>query len=209
MNLNIGLSNRDGEMTIFEAPDACWSVDRDLLTGYFEADESKIVEHSIKIETLAEVCDRHVSPGTTIDFLKVDVEGHEREVLEGGDFGKWRPRIILAESNGYETWESLLLDSGYSFTLFDGVNRFYVRDEDAELIPLLSSPANASDSFLIYGSLRRIQELEESIRQSRDLHAEFGPLAFKVARQIGRASKRFPTASRFAKNVFRSLGRGA
>ncbi len=98
---------------------------------------------------------------------------------------------------------------GYSFTLFDGVNWFYVRDEDAELIPLLSSPANAGDRFLIYGYVRRIQELEESIRQSRDLHAEFGPLAFKVARQIGRASKRFPTASRFAKNVFRSLGRGA
>src|SRR5580692_1079228 len=33
-NLNIGLSNREGRLTVYEAPAACWSVDRDLLTGW-------------------------------------------------------------------------------------------------------------------------------------------------------------------------------
>ncbi len=219
VNLNIGLSNREGRMTIFEAPGACWSVDRDMLTGYFAAQEKDIVERSIEIKTLAEVCERHVPTGTEIDFLKVDVEGHEREVLEGGDWSRWRPRIVLAEANGFETWEGLLLNSGYHFTLFDGVNRFYVRDEDAHLIPPMSFPANASDRFLIHGYMRRINELEEAstqlkieahlLRQALALYGPFGPLTLKVAGRLGRASKRFPAATRFAKKVVRRLNRGA
>ena len=33
------------------------------------------------------------------DFLSVDVEGHELEVLSGFDFARWRPRLILLEDH--------------------------------------------------------------------------------------------------------------
>src|SRR5262249_18950160 len=33
------------------------------------------------------------------DFLSVDVEGHELEVLGGFDFARWRPRLILLEDH--------------------------------------------------------------------------------------------------------------
>ena len=229
INLNIGLSNRAGSMGIFEAPGACWSVDRSLLTGHFGAQESDIVERTIEIKTLAAICERHVPAGVTIDFLKVDVEGHEREVLEGGDWQKWRPRIVVAETNGYETWEKLLLDSGYHFTLFDGINRFYVRDEDKHLIPVMSVPVNVCDQFLIFGYLNRINELHESnlelhesnlkleaaaadqlamlnhvateLQTTRDHWSQYGAASLKVARGLGLASKRFPAASRLARKV--------
>ncbi len=223
INLNIGLSNQPGNLTLFAAPGACWSADRNMLTGYFGADASQIVERTIKVRTLAEICRQYVSAGTTIDFLTVDVEGHEREVLEGGDWSRWRPRIIVAESNGFEAWENLLLQSGYHFTHFDGVNRFYVRDEDAHLIPRMSIPVNASDRFSIFGYARKISELEESLNQqaheldqvSRQLRwmvdqaGGVGPGALRVAHQISRASKRFPGASRLAKRVARRLLRRA
>jgi FkbM family methyltransferase len=32
-----------------------------------------------------------------IDFLSIDVEGHEIEVLHGFDLARWRPRVILIE----------------------------------------------------------------------------------------------------------------
>ena len=221
VNLNIGLSNRDGDLTIYEAPNACWSVDRAMLTGYFGASEADIVTHSIPIRTLAEIIDEHVPPGTTTDFLKVDVEGHEREVLEGGDWTRHRPRIILAESNGYETWQDLLLNSGYHFTLFDGVNRFYVRDEDKHLIPSMSTPANASDSFLIYGYMRRINALEQQVhdlndalyhtnRQLGEMHDrydQYNATSLKVAGQISRASRQYPSAVRLAKRIVPRLSR--
>ena len=211
INLNIGLSDAPGELTLFEAPGACWSVDVDLLTGYFGANRDDLVVRTIPVRTLAEVCDRHVPHGTPIDFLKVDVEGHERAVLEGGDWHRHRPRIILAESNGFEAWEPLLFEAGYHFTLFDGVNRFYVRDEDARLIPLLSVPVNASDSFSIFGYVHRIDELEDLVfHQARELdrYRGVGPGALRVARGIGSASKRFPAAARIAKR-FVGLARGA
>ena len=223
VNLNIGLSNRRGELTLFDAPGACWSVDRDMVTGYFGAAPADVVERSIPIRTLAEVCDEHVPAGTTVDFLKIDVEGHEREVIEGGDWTRHRPRIVLAESNGYESWEPVLIEAGYHFTLFEGVNRFYVRDEDARLIPRRSLPANGGDRFLIYGYLRRIHELETSVReqsleldairgadrQTYELLRQCGPTARKVVRHLGHAAKRYPLASRLAKKVVQRLGRRA
>ena len=31
------------------------------------------------------------------DFLSIDVEGHELEVLSGFDLARWRPRLVLLE----------------------------------------------------------------------------------------------------------------
>ena len=89
--------------------------------------------------TLAAVCEEHEVE--TIDFLKVDVEGAEADVLAGGDFRRFRPRVVLLEAlapgtmaENFADWEPFLLDQGYVFVLFDGLNRFYVAREDEALI---------------------------------------------------------------------------
>ena len=84
--------------------------------------------------TLARLCE---SNGITdIDFLKIDVEGAEGDVLAGNDWARYRPKIIVAEAVSpgkgepvWEQWEALLLSNGYRFRLFDTLNRFYVADE--------------------------------------------------------------------------------
>jgi len=75
-----------------------------------------------------------------IDFLKIDVEGAEADVLAGLDFERHRPRVILAEAvapgsmaDASAAWEGLLTRHGYRFVFFDRLNRFYVADEAAEL----------------------------------------------------------------------------
>jgi hypothetical protein len=46
-----------------------------------------------------------------------------------------------AGSPTHESWEPRLLESSYRFGLFDGLNRFYCREEDAEnLLPRLAAP---------------------------------------------------------------------
>ncbi len=89
--------------------------------------------------TLAAICEEH-GVGT-IDFLKIDVEGAEGDVLAGGDFRRFRPRVVLLEAlapgtmaENFAEWEPFLLDQGYVFVLFDGLNRFYVAQEDEALI---------------------------------------------------------------------------
>ncbi len=48
----------------------------------------------------------------------------------------------------HEEWEPTLLGAGYRLVLFDGLNRFYCRDEDADALgPRLRSPANVLDNW--------------------------------------------------------------
>jgi FkbM family methyltransferase len=188
VNLNMGVSNRDGVLTVYEAPGACWSVDRDVLTGWFGAARDALVERPVPVTTLANLCERHVPDGQTIDFLKIDVEGHEREVIEGGDWRRWRPRVLVVEANRPETWEPVLVEAGYLFAFYDGVNGFFVREEDRRLMPALSVPVNVSDLFQVHGYLRKISELERRLADRDDL----GPVALGLARGLRRASRRFP-----------------
>lgn len=93
------------------------------------------------VRTLAALC---AEAGlTSIDFLKIDVEGAEAETIAGMDFKRWRPRIVLVEAiapgsmaESWQGWEPALLAAGYSFAFFDRLNRFYVAQEDASLATL-------------------------------------------------------------------------
>jgi hypothetical protein len=73
--------------------------------------------------------------------MKIDVEGWERQALEGGDWRRFRPRVLLLEATrpnsaepAWGGWEPLLLAQGYLFAYFDGLNRFYVPEEERALL---------------------------------------------------------------------------
>ena len=118
-------------------------------------------------------------PGGTIDFLKIDVESHEREVLEGADWGRYRPRVVLVEATrpqtsipSYEHWEPILLSADYLFAFFDGLNRYYVRAEDRHLVPLLQVPANVFDEYQIHEYCWQIEELRRALRGEPGIRRE-------------------------------------
>jgi FkbM family methyltransferase len=88
--------------------------------------------------SLAELCKQHAV--TTVDFLKVDVEGAEADVLRSGDWERYRPKVVVVEAIAPGTgepcwgeWEPFLLAQGYRFALFDTLNRFYVAEEQSEV----------------------------------------------------------------------------
>ena len=91
VNLNVGLSNRAGRLTFYECPTVpSWSTSLDKRAAAIRADGLMLREHDVPVTTLTGVCGEHVTG--PVDFLKIDVEGFEREVLEGADWGRWRPR---------------------------------------------------------------------------------------------------------------------
>jgi FkbM family methyltransferase len=76
-----------------------------------------------------------------IDFLKIDVEGAEQDVLAGMDFARQRPRVLLIEAMqpgslaaAWAAWEPMLLAQAYRFAFFDRLNRFYVAEEASDLL---------------------------------------------------------------------------
>ena len=111
--------------------------------------EHKIVRTTARLE---EVIAEHAAG--TIDFLKVDVEGLERDVLESFDPLAIRPKVVLVEAVSPVTylpthgeWEGLILEP-IVLAAFDGVNRFYVPVEHDELMPALSYPLSALDHYV-------------------------------------------------------------
>jgi FkbM family methyltransferase len=103
------------------------------------------------VTTLAELCESHDLGA--IDFLKIDVEGAEGDVLFGGDWKRFRPKVIVAEAvtplasePAWQEWEPFLIAQGYRFVLFDTLNRFYVAQEAHEIMarfPSERAPWNA------------------------------------------------------------------
>ncbi|MBS0242315.1 MAG: FkbM family methyltransferase [Proteobacteria bacterium] len=98
--------------------------------------------------TLADLIERHGAK--RIDFLKIDVEGAEADVLAGNDWRRFRPKVVVAEaidpaSNApsHVAWEPILLEAGYRFRLDDTLNRFYVAEECPDVFERL--PATRGD----------------------------------------------------------------
>jgi hypothetical protein len=97
---------------------------------------------------------QHVPEGHDVHFLKVDVEGLNEAALRGNDWSKYRPWIIVVEATrpisqqeSHEEWELILLTADYHFAYADGLNRYYVANEHAELLPSFMYPPNVFDDF--------------------------------------------------------------
>jgi FkbM family methyltransferase len=102
------------------------------------AAEAEVGHHAetvaLPVTTLQALCAEAKPP--TIDFLKVDVEGAEADVLAGGDWQRFRPRLVVVEaivpldlSQSFAAWEPLLERHGYRFVWTDDLNRYYVAQE--------------------------------------------------------------------------------
>ncbi|GAA4440525.1 FkbM family methyltransferase [Bremerella cremea] len=116
--------------------------------GEISYDSGNGSESGAKIQatTLTKVCEAHVAG--EVDFLRIDANGNERAVLLGMDFDRYRPRVLVIEHTHSESWNHLVLEARYHLVQFDGIYRFYVREEDLhDLAPRLAAPVNCMDEF--------------------------------------------------------------
>ena len=62
-----------------------------------------------------------------IDFVSIDTEGTELDVLKGFDLNKWKPKLLIIENNYEDTdVEEYLKQFGYSKSLRHEVNDYYI-----------------------------------------------------------------------------------
>jgi FkbM family methyltransferase len=53
---------------------------------------------NVEVNRLDSLLQKYLPPGQLIDFLSVDVEGLDEEVLRSNDWTRFRPRLVLAET---------------------------------------------------------------------------------------------------------------
>ncbi len=107
---------------------------------------------TVPATTLRELCAIHAP--ASFDFLKVDVEGAEKDVLFGGDWKKYRPKVVVAEALApytlapvWQDWEPLLAQHGYRYVLFDSLNRYYLAEEASELAGCFQTAPASFEAF--------------------------------------------------------------
>jgi hypothetical protein len=104
--------------------------------------------------TVEDVLERRDGADDDLHVLLLDACGSEGAVLAGLDLDGLHPWVLVVAATAPGTatpthgqWEPAVLAAGYRLCLFDGISRFYVAEEHADLQPGLSYPACALDAF--------------------------------------------------------------
>jgi FkbM family methyltransferase len=135
VNCCVGETNRDSEVfTIFKIGS---NGENESAISSLEPDVRLIESHKhllhtteqilVKVKTLTTILDEANFP-TTIDFISIDTENTELNVLKGFDFNKYTVSIFLIENNYNEPFcEEYLKPFGYEKKFRLGVNDIFVR----------------------------------------------------------------------------------
>jgi FkbM family methyltransferase len=96
---------------------------------------------AVPIRTLDDILIEARAP-TPVDFVSIDVESHEIEVLKGFDLDRWRPRLLLIEDIVMNRRLHRYLQArGYKWVRRTGLNSWYV-------------PAASQMSLSLFGRLQ-------------------------------------------------------
>lgn len=166
INLQIAVADVEGSMLFYEIPETGLStLDRETAQKYRREGWS-VIEKELSVVTLDKIFEEHVNG--PIHFLKIDVEGAEKKVLDGLNLSRWRPWVLIIEATtpnstelSFEGWESSVIAAEYEMAYFDGLNRFYVAREHIALVEQLKTPPNIFDDFMSYSHKKALDELRQ------------------------------------------------
>jgi len=146
-------ASKTGHLEFFEIADSGLSTADAKIAARHQKSGFTVKKVVVPCVTLDPVLER---AGAEVHWLKIDVEGFEREVLAGWRASAVRPWIVLIESTrplldtqSHRAWERLILHKSYAFAYFDGLNRFYVSKEHPELMAAFTRGPNVYDRFAL------------------------------------------------------------
>lgn len=95
------------------------------------ADQVRIRRTTVPAKTLDQILAE--GGATEVDFMTIDVNGHEWEALQGLTLGRWRPEVVIVERLTHLPDRKMLRHmhaNEYAFRRTTGVNDWYVRCTD-------------------------------------------------------------------------------
>ncbi len=91
------ISDQEHDVVFHEFDDELVSTLSEEALPEWESKWKKRGERVVRTRTLDSVLQEHLEPGTEIDLLSVDVEGHDLNVLRSIDLNLFRPKLIVVE----------------------------------------------------------------------------------------------------------------
>jgi len=117
----------------------------------------------VPIKTLDEILIDANAPAP-LDFVSIDVESHEIEVLDGFDLGRWRPKLLLIEDLVLNLRLHRYLQSrGYKWVRRTGINAWYVPAATPTAVSLFGRLQFVRKYFLAV-PFRRLREATRRVR---------------------------------------------
>jgi FkbM family methyltransferase len=133
INLNIGIAQKKGNLTYYHMDPATLSTFvKKQIAEYERQGFTLLGTRKISVLPLCDVLEKFAK-GKTIDFMSIDVEGFEIDVLKSNDWKKFRPQFLCIESTKadrknrytYHTIVSYLYTICYQLIEDNGLNTFY------------------------------------------------------------------------------------
>lgn len=104
VNLNMGVSDKSGELDFFVlSADTLSTFSQDEADKFVVDHGFKIVETiKVKVEPVPKILSKYASDKYP-EFLSLDAEGIEEEILRSVNFHDWKPLVICCETMSYST----------------------------------------------------------------------------------------------------------
>ncbi len=209
----VAIGSQKGFLDFYEFSDTGLSTGDPEVAEQHRKNGFSFIKTKIEVLPLQDILDKY--DDREIHWLKIDVEGMEHDVLQSWEGAKARPWILVIESTKpfstidvSDIWEPLVLEKGYIFVYFDGLNRFYLHNSHNELQDKFKIPPNVFDGIVLSrvskaeaGAIEaktRAHQAESRARQAEvGLQAVYNSRSWKVTRPLrltGKAARWFVPA---------------
>jgi FkbM family methyltransferase len=175
INLQMAVLDRAGEIAFVED-----TIDRG--TSHVASDgDDKGAARMVPCDTLEGIV-RTYGRGRPVDFVKVDAEGSEAAIICSTDWRRLRPRVVVIEATlpwsstlVNQEWEPELLRQGFTRAYFDGINCFYIPEEEVPaLARYFQAPVNVLDrverheTIILRSAVDTLQQEKGRVTSQRD-----------------------------------------
>jgi FkbM family methyltransferase len=127
VNLNVGVGSSRGSLPFYiMSADTLSSFDKEAAFAggkVHGAHLEKVL--AVELVTLAEIFATYAP--AEIDFLSVDTEGYDLQVLQSNDWSKWRPKALVVETAFHDDRvDKYLITIGYERVFDNSCNSIYL-----------------------------------------------------------------------------------
>lgn len=98
INLEMGVSSRKGKMLYYSFSEPALNTFDSITANTYASHSKLLAEINIEVSPLRDILGVYLPPGVSIDFLSIDVEGLDLDVLRSNDWARFRPRFVLTEA---------------------------------------------------------------------------------------------------------------